>query len=386
MQTEPKSRHKRFVILDRDGTLIAEKDYLSDPADVELIENAAAGLRLFGELGFGRLIVTNQSGVGRGYFSPEAVEAVHDRLLSLLAEAGAGVDGIYVCPHAPGDECACRKPKTALVLQAAAEWGFDPARCVFIGDKASDVELGRRCGGVTILVRTGYGEEQLRQNLARPDYVVRDLKEAAELFMKMGNDGSANGGAELFRAHLRESAATKLRLVDAGETAVLAAADEIVVSMKAGGKLLLCGNGGSAADAQHIAAELVSVLSQDFPRQALAAMALTTDSSILTAIANDYGYGGVFERQVQALGRAGDVVLGISTSGNSENVVRALAAARAQGMRTIAMTGSAEGRMRELADVAIRVPSSNVQHIQEAHVAIGHILCAIVERRMADTN
>ncbi len=386
MQTEPKSPHKPFVILDRDGTLIAEKDYLSDPADVELIENAAAGLRLFGELGFGRLIVTNQSGVGRGYFAPEAVAAVHDRMLSLLAEAGAGVEGIYVCPHAPGDECACRKPQTALVLQAAAEWGFDPSRCVFIGDKASDVELGRNCGGVTILVRTGYGEEQLRQNLARPDYVVRDLKEAAELFMKMGNDGSANGGAELFRAHLRESAATKLRLVDAGETAVLAAADEIVVSMKAGGKLLLCGNGGSAADAQHIAAELVSVLSQDFPRQALAAMALTTDSSILTAIANDYGYGGVFERQVQALGRAGDVLLGISTSGNSENVVRALTAARARGLRTIAMTGSAGGRMLELADVAIRVPSSNVQHIQEAHVAIGHILCAIVERRMADTN
>jgi len=148
--------------------------------------------------------------------------------------------------------------------------------------------------------------------------------------------------------------------------------------------IFVFGNGGSAADAQHIAAELVSVLSLDFPRPALAAIALTTDSSILSAIANDFGFGGVFERQVEALGRPGDVIVGISTSGNSENVLRALRAARARGISTIALTGMSASQASEVADIAICVPSNSVQHIQESHITVGHIICAIVERRLAD--
>lgn len=195
------------------------------------------------------------------------------------------------------------------------------------------------------------------------------------------NDFPGNGAC-LFRAHMRESIATKERLTAECESAVLAAADVIAESLRSGGKLLLCGNGGSAADAQHIAAELVSVLSRDFPRQALSAIALTTDSSILSAIANDFGFGGVFERQVEALGRPGDVLIAITTSGNSENVVRALRAARERGMAAVAMTGAAISKASDLADVAIRVPSGTVQHIQESHITIGHILCAIVERKL----
>ncbi|HVV45200.1 MAG TPA: HAD-IIIA family hydrolase [Bryobacteraceae bacterium] len=382
LRKEGRSRAGRFAILDRDGTVIVEKNYLADPAGVELIQNAAEGLRRLEELGWGRLIVTNQSGVNRGYFTRRTVDAIHERMLDLLAREGAAIDGIYVCPHTPEERCDCRKPESGLVLQAAADWGFDPARCVFIGDKACDVDLGRRLGGTTILVRTGYGEEELRKNSTRADFVVSDLKEAAEVVMKLNDEGE---GARILRSHIAESIATRQRMASECEAAVLAAAGEIVTSLTAGGKLLLCGNGGSAADAQHIAGELVSVLSKDFPRQALAAAALTTNSSILTAIANDFGYGSVFERQVEALGRAGDVVLGITTSGNSENVVRALRAAREGGMRTIAMTGSSAGQAGELADVTIRVPSDNVQHIQEAHISIGHILCAIVERRIVRT-
>jgi D-sedoheptulose 7-phosphate isomerase len=191
-----------------------------------------------------------------------------------------------------------------------------------------------------------------------------------------------SAAASLFRTHIRESIATRQRLIAECELPVLAAAEEIAKSLSSGGKLMLCGNGGSAADAQHIAAELVSVLTIDFPRRALGALALTTDSSILSAIANDFGYGGVFERQVQALGRPGDVILGITTSGNSENIVRALRAARDLEIRTIAMTGISLGKVIDLADVAIRVPSADVQHIQEAHITIGHVLCAIVERRV----
>lgn len=170
-----------FVILDRDGTLIVERNYLASPEGLELLPNAAEGLRRFAELGWGRLVVTNQSGVGRGYFTRQAVDDIHTHLAALLATAGAGVEGFYICPHAPEESCACRKPKTALVLQAAADWGFDPAQSFFIGDKASDIELGQALGGSTILVLTGYGEEHYRKGLVQPDYVVRDLQEAAEV-------------------------------------------------------------------------------------------------------------------------------------------------------------------------------------------------------------
>jgi len=172
---------KRFVILDRDGTVIVERHYLSSPEGVELVPNAAAGLRHFEELGWGRLVVTNQSGIDRGFFDLPRVLEIHARLESLLAECGASVDGFYICPHTPEYNCACRKPKIGLIEKAAAEWDFDAAKCIVIGDKTCDIEMGRALGATTILVRSGYGEEHLRNGWARPDFVVHDLKEAADL-------------------------------------------------------------------------------------------------------------------------------------------------------------------------------------------------------------
>jgi D-sedoheptulose 7-phosphate isomerase len=156
--------------------------------------------------------------------------------------------------------------------------------------------------------------------------------------------------------------------------------------MRSGGKLLLCGNGGSAADAQHIAAEFVGLLNQNFPRRALGAIALTTDTSVLTANANDFGYETVFERQVEALGRPGDVVMGISTSGNSENVRRAIQYAREHGMRTVAFTGEAGGTIADTAEVVFRAPSKVTQFIQESHIMAGHILCDLVERAVCSAD
>ena len=184
------------------------------------------------------------------------------------------------------------------------------------------------------------------------------------------------------RRHVESSIETKQKLLESGLEPMLAAATVMRDALAAGNKLLLCGNGGSAADAQHIAAELVGVLSQEFKRPGLAAIALTTDSSILTASANDFGFAGVFERQVQALGRAGDVVIGISTSGNSENVLRAICYARSHGMKTIAMTGDAECKLAEAAEIVLRAPSPVTRFIQETHIMIGHILCELVERSL----
>jgi D-sedoheptulose 7-phosphate isomerase len=181
------------------------------------------------------------------------------------------------------------------------------------------------------------------------------------------------------RAYLRESADIKRKTAEACGDAIVAAADVIVGAFRGGGKVLLCGNGGSAADCQHMAAEFVSRLSKDFERPGLPAIALTTDSSFLTAFANDCGFDGVFERQVQALGRPGDVLIGISTSGNSPNVVRAVRYARTEGIRSVALTGG-QGQLTSVADVAISVPSTDTQHIQETHLAIEHLICWLVER------
>lgn len=155
------------------------------------------------------------------------------------------------------------------------------------------------------------------------------------------------------------------------------AARTVADAYGAGKKTLLAGNGGSAADAQHIAGEFVSRFR--FDRPGLASVALTTDTSILTAIGNDYGYDELFARQVQAQGLGGDVFIGISTSGNSRNLVQALTACREKGIRTIGLTGADGGAMAGLCDISIRVPSSDTPRIQESHILIGHILCGIVE-------
>lgn len=155
-------------------------------------------------------------------------------------------------------------------------------------------------------------------------------------------------------------------------------AGEICIdAYKKGKKTLLAGNGGSAADAQHIAGELVSRF--NFDRPGLPSVALTTDSSILTAIGNDYGYERLFARQIEALAAEGDVFIGISTSGNSPNILEALIACKEKGVYTIGLTGESGGKMNELCDICIKVPSSHTPRIQEAHITIGHIICSLVE-------
>jgi phosphoheptose isomerase len=186
--------------------------------------------------------------------------------------------------------------------------------------------------------------------------------------------------AALVRARLHAGAAAMQRTAAACEASVLAAAAAIADAFRRGDKLLLCGNGGSAADCQHLAAEFVSRLTKAVDRPALPAIALTTDSSILTAFANDCGFDGVFRRQVEALGRRGDVLLAISTSGSSPNVLQAIDAARERGMQTVLLTGERGGD--GVADVTIAVPSGDTQQIQQTHLAIEHIVCELVERAL----
>ena len=187
------------------------------------------------------------------------------------------------------------------------------------------------------------------------------------------------GTGERARAYLRTTADTVRRVEEGCLDDIVTAADLLVASLRSGGKLLICGNGGSAADAQHLATEFVSTLTVDNPRPSIPAIALTTDTSLLTAIANDFGIEGVFERQVGSLGREGDVLIAISTSGTSANVLRAAECARGLGMRVVALTGASGGSLAGLADAAVRVPSTVTAHIQECHLAVEQLLASLVE-------
>ena len=162
---------KRFVLIDRDGTINVEKHYLSDPDQLELYPGVGAALRRLQECGLGLAVITNQSGLARGYFD-----------LARLAAEGVTLDGIYLCPHGPDDDCACRKPLPGMVDQAVAEHGFDPARAYMIGDKEVDVELGRGVGAATFLVRTGHGRKAEAKG-SRADHVVDDLPAAVDIIL-----------------------------------------------------------------------------------------------------------------------------------------------------------------------------------------------------------
>lgn len=219
-------------------------------------------------------------------------------------------------------------------------------------------------------------QSTLRQDSDTPDLVTDSTSKT-----KLDTSSSEQRSLAEIRSHLLSSAEVKQKTIDQCSQALLNAARVVSESFRQGGKLLLCGNGGSAADCQHTAAEFVNRLSKDFERPGLPAISLTTDTSFMTAIANDYGFDALFARQVETLGKAGDVLLGISTSGRSPNVVQALQAAKKQGMHTILLTGNSPN-LEQVADIVIGVPSDHTQYIQETHLAIEHLLCSLVETEL----
>lgn len=183
--------------------------------------------------------------------------------------------------------------------------------------------------------------------------------------------------AEIVKSELQESSKVTLRTREECVEGLEAIIELLINTLRRGGKVLLCGNGGSAAEAQHIAGELVGRFKVE--RHGLPAIPLTASDCVITAIANDYGYSRVFSRQVEALARPGDVLIGLSTSGNSQNVVQAFRVARGMGVFTICLTGGTGGEGAKVADIALIIPSAHTPYIQEAHLAVGHIICSAIE-------
>lgn len=171
----------RLVLIDRDGTINVERHYLSAPEQIELIPQAAEGIKLLRELGMRVVIVTNQSAIGRGYFDSAKLDKIHNRLNEVLKEARTKVDAIYFCPHTPEENCDCRKPLTKMAAQAARDFNAELSESFVIGDNVGDIELGKNIGATTILVRTGHGTRTELEKKTQPDYTVENLFEAAHL-------------------------------------------------------------------------------------------------------------------------------------------------------------------------------------------------------------
>ena len=186
---------------------------------------------------------------------------------------------------------------------------------------------------------------------------------------------------ESIRNQILESVKIKNKIVEEGVEQIEKAAEIFINCTNNGGKIFWCGNGGSAGDAQHLATELMGGMT-DHDRKPIPSIALTTDSSFLTAWSNDTDFESIFSRQIQGLGEEGDVLVGISTSGNSKNVINALKQAKFKNLKTISLTGKTGGELDGIADITIKVPSNNTQRIQESHIMIGQILCSLLELSM----
>jgi D-sedoheptulose 7-phosphate isomerase len=187
---------------------------------------------------------------------------------------------------------------------------------------------------------------------------------------------------EQIKNALKDSANLKLQVAATMAEQISDAAELISSVIQSGKKVMFCGNGGSAADSQHLAAELVVRLTGKVNRKALPGMALTTDTSILTAASNDFGFENIFSRQIEALGQKGDILMAISTSGNSPNIVKAVETAKGTGIKTIGLLGDEGGKVGPLVDLALVIPSDDTQRVQEAHITIGHIIIAMVEKNL----
>jgi D-glycero-D-manno-heptose 1,7-bisphosphate phosphatase len=183
---------RRYVVLDRDGTIIEECEYLSDPQQIKLLPGAAGALRKLKEMGLGLAIITNQSAIGRGFFNDARLGEIHHRLVELLETERVDLDALYYCPHKPEDACPCRKPEVGLIQKASVDLNFDLEQSIVIGDKVSDVEMGRRVRATTFLVRTGYGSLMASEGKNFADYIVEDLADAAGIIERLiKNEGEA---------------------------------------------------------------------------------------------------------------------------------------------------------------------------------------------------
>lgn len=427
----------KTVFLDRDGTINIEKNYLFRTEDFEFIQGSDKAIKLLNDNGYKVIVITNQAGVARGFYSEKDVKKLHDFINQKLEPIGAHIDAFYHCPHHPVAGigfykriCTCRKPNTGLFERAREAFDVDVINSYMIGDNIADIQGGNNFGVKTILVSTGYGSKLHKEGGVKYDYYTANLLSAVEHILEQGEDykSAKNSGSH-------RGITGKVNKKDIGQTdeysddwqsshklnaildelinrypvldfckADIRRSYEILREMyQAEGTLLVAGNGGSAADAQHIVGELMKgfvkkrkpetefrrrlmKVNKEYGKEladklqgSLPAIALSAQEAIATAYLNDVDGQLIYAQLVNGYGTKNDVFFGISTSGNSKNVLMAAITAKAKGMKVIALTGKNGGKIYEYADAVIRVPEEETFKIQELHLPVYHALCLMLE-------
>lgn len=404
----------RGVLLDRDGTIIVDSGYVGSVNDVVFLDGAIEAIARLNAAGVPVAVVTNQAGVARGYYELEDVELVHKHMAAEMARGGAHVDAWFSCPYHPDGTVAPfarasadRKPGPGMAIAAAGALELDLARSWVVGDSACDVGLARAVGASPLLVG---GSAAAEPGVTR----VASLADAVELILaELGTEpvddaalavptasqvsapspGSgaaqvaqaettafpahAYGDAGWFAGDYADELARALATVEDGRFE--AAARILDAAYTRGATVFSIGNGGSASIANHFQCDHVKGvrIGTDLLTRV---QSLSTNVEILSAIANDIGYDSVFEYQLQSQARPGDVVVAVSSSGRSPNIVRALEWCAANGVDTIALTGFTGGPSRELATVSIHVDSLNYGVIEDSHQACMHLLAQYVRQ------
>ena len=374
-------------MLDRDGTIIADVGYVGSVDRVEFIDGAIEAIAALNRAGLPVAVVTNQAGVARGYYGIEDVHQVHKHMIEEMARFGAHVDLWLFCPYHPDGivesfarASADRKPGPGMALAAAEALDLDLSSSWVVGDSAGDIGLARAVGARPMHVGPvafPAADVQSFPDLAAAGRHILDNHSSAVVGAppsfptRQYADGGSFGSAY----------ATELaRAIASVDTARLAgAADMLKGAYSRDASVFACGNGGSASIANHLQCDHVKGV-RNGTDLTTRVFSLSTNVELLSAVANDHGYDLVFEYQLQSLARPGDVLIAISSSGRSPNIVRALEWARRHGMETIALTGFSGGAARELASVPVHVDSNNYGIIEDAHQACMHLLAQYVRQ------
>lgn len=374
------------VLLDRDGTIIVDSGHVGSVDRVEFIDGAIAAIAALNHAGVPVVVVTNQAGVARGHYEIEDVQQVHKHMIAELARGGARVDLWLFCPYHPegivevfARASSDRKPAPGMALAAAQALDLDLSASWVVGDSDSDIGLGRAVGATPVRVGS-----------VDPDPGVRsfpDLAGAVQHILSGDREGSSSSlpafpayrfdDCDTFGGAYTDELIRTFGSIDL--TQISRAAELLNQAYDRDAAVFACGNGGSASIANHLQCDHVKGV-RTGTDLATRVFSLSTNVELFSAIANDHGYDLVFEYQLQSLARPGDVLVAVSSSGRSPNIVRALEWAKANGMQTIALTGFSGGPSRELADVSVHIESGNYGIIEDAHQACMHLLAQYVRQ------
>lgn len=389
---------RQGVLLDRDGTIIQDTGYVGSVERVQFIDGAIEAIAALNRAGLPVAVVTNQAGVARGLYEIDDVQQVHKHMVAELAAGGAHVDEWLFCPYHPDGSVSAfarmsadRKPAPGMALAAAETLGLDLSISWVVGDSDSDIGLARAVGARAVRVGLAVGVDPGGTDVLS----VPDLAAAVQHILGVENGSTQNSTGPTFPVHAYEDAGVfgneyrdelhaGLRSID--PSSFHAAATLLNEAHDRDATVFACGNGGSASIANHLQCDHVKGVGQGTDLRTRV-FSLSTNIELFSAIANDNGYERVFEDQLASVARPGDVLITVSSSGRSPNIVRALEWAGVHDMHTIALTGFSGGRSRELADVSIHVDSANYGVVEDAHQVCMHLLAQYVRqsRMTADT-